>query len=348
LPSTTVAALEEFIREHATRGVLGTWPYDERMTGYREAIGRFIGASGDEIATVPNTSIGANVVARGIDWKPGDRAILCDNEFPSNAVPWVALRELGVEVTLLPTAHERLTPDRLRREITPNTRAVAVSWVSYADGYRHDLAGLAEVAHASGALLCVDAIQGLGALPLDVRACGVDALYSGGGKWMLALHGIGFAYVRRELIEQFNVAMPGWRSFENMWDFENYTQPHVATGIRYEAGTPNLIGTLSLNCAIELFESAGKQRIAEHVLSLTDHLCEGLQRRGAVIASIRGAGTSSGAVLFSMPGCDSVVLGRSLLEQGFVTTHRASGIRIAPHAYNTVEDIDALLERLPA
>ncbi|HEY5425672.1 MAG TPA: aminotransferase class V-fold PLP-dependent enzyme, partial [Candidatus Tumulicola sp.] len=124
LPASSVAAIEAFARAHADAGVLGTYPYDARMPEYRERIARFIGASGREIATIASTSAGANIVARGIDWRPGDGVLLCDNEFPSNAVPWVALRARGVDVRFVSTAGERLTPDVLRRELTSRTRVV--------------------------------------------------------------------------------------------------------------------------------------------------------------------------------------------------------------------------------
>src|SRR5262249_28295876 len=142
---------------------------------------------------------GANVVAQGLDWRPGDEVILSDNEFGANALPWVSLRDRGVIPRFIATRERRLTPDVLAREISPRTRAVAVSWISFGDGYRHDLAGLAEVAHAHGALLCVDAMQGLGAFGLDVKRCGIDALYAGGAKWLLSPPGISFVYVDARL-----------------------------------------------------------------------------------------------------------------------------------------------------
>jgi len=344
LPASSVAAIEAFARAHADAGVLGTYPYDARMPEYRERIARFIGASGREIATIASTSAGANIVARGIDWRPGDGVLLCDNEFPSNAVPWVALRARGVDVRFVSTAGERLTPDVLRRELTSRTRVVALSWVSYADGYRHDLAALAEIAHGAGALLCVDAIQGLGAFPLDVRAAGIDALYAGAGKWMLGLHGSGLLYVREDLIDRFVVTMPGWRSMEDIWNFHDYEQPYAPDATRFEGGTPNFVGTLALVSAIELFERSGPAAIERHVLALSDHLCEGLQRAGARLHSLRGPGVSSGIVTFDMLGRDSVTLGRALQRNGVVTTYGPGGIRVAPHGYNTAGEIDRLLE----
>ncbi|HMF28268.1 MAG TPA: aminotransferase class V-fold PLP-dependent enzyme, partial [Candidatus Cybelea sp.] len=155
LPLSSASAIGEFVRAQAEEGVRGTFPHDCAMPEYRDRIGRFIGVDGKRIAIAPNTSAAASIVASGFDWQPGDEALLCDNEFPANAVPWIALRARGVNVRLLQVQRERLTPDVLRRALSARTRLVAVSWVSYADGYRHDLAGLAEAAHEGGAFLCV-------------------------------------------------------------------------------------------------------------------------------------------------------------------------------------------------
>jgi selenocysteine lyase/cysteine desulfurase len=346
LPLSSVAAIEAFVAHQAQAGVLGTFPYDLRMPDYRERIGRFIGARGSQIALVSNTSAAANTIAAGLDWKPGDEVLLCDNEFPANAVPWIALRRRGVNVRLLQTAHERLTPDVLRREIARSTRLVALSWVSYDNGYRHDLRGLAEVAHESGALFCVDAMQGLGVFPIDVTEVGADALFSGGAKWMLALHGVALLYLGPRADERLQLAMPGWRSVQDMWDFHNYEQPFSRDAMRFESGTPNLIGTLSLVCAIDLFERCGLDAIARHVLELTDRLCDGLARLGAEVATLRGDTVSSGIVTFAFPGRDSIALGRALESEGIVTTYRDGIIRISPHGYNTLEEIERVLEIL--
>ncbi|HEY6485649.1 MAG TPA: aminotransferase class V-fold PLP-dependent enzyme [Candidatus Cybelea sp.] len=343
LPASTVAAIAEFARAHAAAGVLGTFPYDLEMVEYREKIGRFIGASGAEIATVPNTSAGAATIALGIGWKPGDEVLLCDNEFPANVIAWLALRRRGVEVRLLPAAQGRLTPERLRREIGPRTRVVTCSWVSYFDGYRHDLAGLAVVAHEMGALLCVDAMQGLGALPIDVRSLAIDALYCGAAKWMLGLHGAAFLYVGPRIAADLEVAMPGWRSVEDMWDFHNYEQPFTREALRFEGGTPNLLGTLSLACAIDLFNASGPQRIAAHVLMLTDRLCDGLRELGATFSTERGEHCSSGIVTFAIPRSDSIALGQALEREGILTTYRTGGIRVSPHGYTTAEEIDDMV-----
>lgn len=346
LPRSSVVAIEAFLRRQAEDGVLGTFPYDLRMPEYREKIGRFVGASGAEIAMLTNTSAAANAVAAGLDWRPGDEVLLCDNEFPANAIPWTALQRRGVAVRLLSAARQRLTPAALRREISDRTRLVAVSWVSYADGYRHDLAGLSEAAHDAGVLLCVDGMQGLGIFPIDVKKLDIDAFYAGAAKWMLGLHGISMLYVGARLRERLQLAMPGWRSMRDMWDFHNYDQPFSDDAMRLEGGTPNLIGALSFACAVDLIMSSGQEAIARHVLDLTDRLCQGLRRLGAELSTMRGEGISSGIVTFALPGWDSVELGQGLARAGIVATYRATGIRISPHGYNTAAEVDVVLETL--
>ncbi|MHB8146593.1 MAG: aminotransferase class V-fold PLP-dependent enzyme [Vulcanimicrobiaceae bacterium] len=347
LPRSSAAALHAFVSDHAQGGVMGVFPYEAKMPEYRSRIAQFIGAQGHEIAVLRNTGDGANALAGGIDWQADEEVLLCDDEFPSNAIPWLALRERGVRVRLISAKGVRLTPDVLRAQITKRTRVVAVSWVNFADGYRHDLAALAEIAHEAGALLCVDAIQGLGAFPLDVGACNIDALYAGGAKWMLSLQGVSFLYVRDRVLDRLSVAAPGWRSMDDIWDFVNYTQPYTRAAARFEGGTPNFIGALSLERAIDLFEQCDRQATAEHIIALTDRLCEGLQRIGATLQTQRGEGISSGIVSFSMRGIASVALGKAIQREGAITTWRPGGIRVSPHGYTTFDEVDRFLDLVP-
>jgi cysteine desulfurase / selenocysteine lyase len=345
IPHFTRKEIEKFVAAQSEKGGLGVWPYESRLSEFRERIAQFVGARSEEIAILRNTSDGANVLALGLDWKPGDEIVLNDNEFPANAIPWLALRSRGVGMRFIETARERMTPDVLRRTITPRTRVVALSWVSYADGYRHDLPALAEIAHKAGALLCVDAIQGLGAFRLNVREAGVDAFFGGGQKWMLALQGIAYLYLKAELLDRFAVAMPGWRSVRDMWDFFplKFEQPYVTGASRFEGGTPSFLGALALATSAEFLARYDAATISAHVLALTDRLVEGLQCAGAQILSERGDGVSSGIVTFNMPGKDPIALGKALQRESVIVTGRANGIRVAPHGYNTFDEIDALM-----
>jgi cysteine desulfurase/selenocysteine lyase len=345
LPIRTRDAVVEAVQRHAATGVLEMAALEQAAEVTRERIARFIGATREDIAFIRNTSDGANILARGLDWKAGDELILSDNEFGANAYPWLALREYGVAVRFIETQHERMTPEVLARMMTPRTRVVAVSWVSFADGYRHDLGTLCAVAHANGALFFVDAIQALGAFPIDVSALEIDALFSGGHKWLMSLPGLGILYVAPTLLERLAVRLPGWRSVDNVWDFVNYDQPWARGATRYETGAQNLLGILALRQSIELLDDAGLASIATHVVALTDHLVHRLCEVGAEITSLRGPNSSSGIVVFRLPHHDPVSLGQRLQREAkIVTTYRPSGIRVSPHGYNTIEELDALVD----
>ncbi len=346
LPRSSQHAIERFAAAHATGGVLGVHPFESRLPEFRAAVAGFIGASAHEIAFLRNTGDGANVLAAGLPWSQGDEILTNDNEFPSNAYPWLACRHFGASVRFIDTGAQRMTPDVLRQTISERTKLVALSWVGFNDGYRHDLAALAAAAHERGALLCVDVIQGVGAFDLDVHACDIDAAYAGGAKWMMALQGVSFLYVRENLIDRLRVSAPGWRSALDMWDFLNYEQPFVGNAARFEGGTPNLIGALSMTESIRVLGESARERhaVQRHVLSLTDELYEGLMRLGATVASVRGPGISSGIVTFSLPGVDPVELGKALGREGITTTYRSSGVRVSPHGYNTLDEIGRLLE----
>lgn len=349
LPIVTRDAVKAMVDDHAARGVLGTWTREAAMPAYRRRIAELIGGRGEEIAVLRNTGDGATVIAQGLDLGAGDEVITGANEFGANAYPWLALRERGVTVTLIDAPRERMTPDVLRRRISSRTKVVAVSWVTFDDGYRHDLAALAEVAHAHGALLAVDAIQGLGAFPLDVNVTGVDAVYAGGAKWLMSLQGVSFLWLRANLLDRIALRMPGWRSAQDMWNFLDYDQLPTADASRYEGGTPNFLGALSLATSIDVLRDAGIARIGAHVLALTDRLTEGLRSRGYTLLSDRSRDdVKSGIVTFRRDSADPIALGKRLQQAGIVSTYRATGIRLSPHGHNTAEEIDAILDTVPS
>ncbi len=347
LPVATRDAVHAMVDDHAARGVLGTASRELSLPAYRRRIAEFVGGRGDEIALLRNTGDCATVLAQGLDLGPADEVIIGANEFGSNAYPWLALRDRGVTVTLIDAPRERMTPDVLRRRVSPRTKLVAVSWVTFDDGYRHDLAALAEVAHAQGALFVSDVMQGLGAFPLDVTAAGVDAVYAGGAKWLMALQGIGFLWLRASLLDRVALRLPGWRSYADIWDFLDYEQPPAPDASRYEGGTVNIVGALSLATSIGVLSAAGIERIGEHVVALTDHLAEGATSRGWTVLGDRSrADVKSGIVTLSRDDVDSIALGKQLGAAGICVTYRANGLRFSPHGYNTHEEIEAALDAM--
>jgi selenocysteine lyase/cysteine desulfurase len=318
----------------------------------RAAAARLIGASEDEIALVPNTTVGLNLVAEGPDWRSGDNVVTLADEFPSNVYPWMNLGSRGVEIRRVPVELSgRVDLDRLADACDTRTRVVTVSWVGYATGYRHDLARIAQIAHDRGALCAVDAIQGLGAFPMNVAQTPIDALAAGGQKWLLGPEGAGIAYIRREHLDRLRPFGLGSHSVVHESDYTRIELNLKPSAARYEGGAQNMCGMIALGASVELLIDLGIDEIAAAVLEITDHACRRLAEIGAKIVSDRGPGDRggsqrSGIVAFEFPGRDSLAMKKHCLSRQVVLSCRSGRLRISPHAYNNEEDVDRMVTAL--
>ncbi|MEI8375395.1 MAG: aminotransferase class V-fold PLP-dependent enzyme [Planctomycetota bacterium] len=314
----------------------------------RQRSAQLINAQPEEIALVPNTTAGISLVAEGYPWKEGDNVVLPDNEFPSNQYPWLNLISRNVEIRRIPAEGGGVPLEALAQACDARTRIVSVSWVAYASGWRQDLDRLAEMVHGKGALLFLDAIQGLGVFPLDVRRTPIDFLASDGHKWLLGPEGAGIFYLRREHLDLLRPIMVGWNSVAHDRDFTRIELNYKNTAERYEGGSMNVAGFIGLNASLELLLRYGQKAIAARVLEITDLACSRLTAAGAIIDSFRNGDRRSGIVSFRLPGRDPDVLRKQCLERQVVLSCRAGRLRISPHAYNDGSDIDRLIEAIRA
>lgn len=310
----------------------------------RQRSARLIGATAEELALVPNTSAGIGLVAEGYPWKGGDNVVLPDNEFPSNQYPWLNLRSRGVEIRRVKAEEGRVSLDALLEACDARTRIVSVSWVGYASGWRMDLDRLAEAVHGRGALLFLDAIQGLGVFPLDVRRTPIDFLAADGHKWLLGPEGAGIFYLRREHLDLLRPLGIGWNSVVHEHDFTRIELDFKGTAERYEGGTMNAAGFIGLGGSLELLLRYGQEAIGRRVLQITDLACRRLAAAGAAIESCREPEHASGIVSVRVPGRDPDALRKQLLQRGVVVSCRAGRLRISPHAYNDESDVERLVE----
>ncbi|MCE9556531.1 MAG: aminotransferase class V-fold PLP-dependent enzyme [Planctomycetes bacterium] len=339
-------ALSIWAKEASTVGA-SIWPqWGRKVEAMRHHAARLIGASPEEIALVPSTTAGISLVAEGFPWQPGDNVVAPADEFPSNQYPWMNLASRGVELRRVEMPVDRIDLDRLESVCDARTRIVSVSWVAYANGWRNDVAELAALAHRHGALLFLDAIQGLGAFPLDATAAGVDFLAADGHKWMLGPEGAGVFYVRREHLDRLRPLGVGWHSVRQGHDFTNIKLDFKPAAERYEGGSQNMPGMLGLGASIELLLSLGIDAIAQRILEVTDLACRRLGKVGAEIVSCREPKHASGIVSFDLPGRDLAEVRRSLVAENILLSHRAGRLRISPHGYNTAEDIEKLIDAL--
>jgi cysteine desulfurase/selenocysteine lyase len=341
-------ALVQWAEDATCNGDTSYADWSDRLEAVRTAAAGMIAAEPHELALLRNTTEGINVVAEGFPWRPGDNVVTRADEFPSNQYPWMNLASRGVETRRIALDGSKLDYDRLAAACDRRTRIVTISWVSYADGWRHDVDRLAQISHDCGALLLLDAIQALGVFPLDVKQTPVDFLAADGHKWLLGPEGAAVFFTRREHLDLLRPLGLGWNSVRDPHDFARIELVLKDSASRYEGGSPNMAGLLALGASLRLLARFPVQQIARRVLELTDLACQRLQQIGAVITSDRRQPHKSGILAFQLPGRDPESIRQRCLRQGVVLSCRAGRLRISPHAYNDASDLDRLIEALQA
>lgn len=345
IPVRAQQAMAALARDHAEFSLLHMSHWQERYAEIRAQAARLVCGKTEGIAFIQNTSHGISIAANGIEWQPGDNVVLPEMEFPSNFYPWMNLTHLGVEARLVPAPDGVASIDEIAAHIDPRTRAVAVSFVQYSNGFRYDLAKIGALCRDRGPLLVVDGTQGVGALCLDVEACAVDVLAVSAHKWLLGPLGIGLLHCSARAMERLRVPTVGWLSVPEPYHF-TYQLEFPPDACRFEPGTENAAGIYGLGGTLDLIEELGPAWIEARVLSLTQHLCEGLARKGYRVLSPRGDGASSGIIVFDSERQASAELHQRLSDANVLCSLRGGGVRFSPHYYNTEAEVDAALELL--
>lgn len=356
LPKPVADAIRRFADEFASNSYLGAVAFGEVLR-LKQSLGRLINAQAVEIALMKNVGEAISTVALGLDWRPGDRVVLPAGEYPANFYPWMeAARRFGIELAVIPQRTRAdgsrwVDPDELLAAATePRCRVVAVSHVAFGSGQRLPVERLGQWCRENGRLFCVDAIQSLGALPVDVQAARIDFLAAGSQKWMLGPMGAAMLYVRRDLIDVVRPLAVGAYSVvdpDNYTDY-NYTfQPDMR---RHECGTPPLPAIIGWRPAVELLLDVGVEAVAARIRGLTDRLTDGLRESGWKVASPRDGEAWSGIVSFARDAQTPADLERAALRlrerDKIELVVRDGRLRASPHFYNTAEQMDAVVEAL--
>ncbi len=350
MPARSVAVLAACNSDRARPGL---WPVERINTVLNESrrlAAQLINAREDEIALMTNTTTGLNVAAHAIPLASGDVVLTFDREFPSIITSWFGLRSKGVTLErLAPTPEGWPDEEALhRRLVDPAVKAVCVSLTQFSNGYTIDLARLSRVTRDLGKWLIVDAIQAVGQLPVDVQATGVDFLACGAQKWLLSPWGTGFLYVRRELCRTLEPDFAGWAAFQGTDDYSRLTaynpNPwHDAR--RFELLTFPVQDFAAMNASIGLILGAGVDRIAAHCRELHQPIIEWVARSGASITSPTGARGS--AILCVKPTGDVAVAYARLQSAGVQCSLREGAIRLSPHLFNTLQEMESVAHALP-
>ena len=348
LPASSLLAVEEFNRRRAAMDGMTDPMLQGILASARQLAARLVHADVEEIALAGNTSWGINLAAATLPLEPGDVIVVSDREFPANVYPWMRLASRGVRLELVPATRDGW-PDEdymLARVQDAEVKVLAVSWVQFSNGYRLDLARLGHAARDSGTYFVVDAIQGVGQQPLDLSTLSVDVLACGAQKWLLSPWGTGFVYVRRALIERLSPLVTGWMAHQGTDDFTRLTDYSPALhrdARRFELVSLPFQDFVGFNSSLTLLLELGVDRISAHLDRITEPVRTWAESTGVPLTSPTGC-HGSGIVCVAPANVERAY--HRLGEAGIVASLREGAIRLSPHCYTTVEEMERVVEVL--
>jgi selenocysteine lyase/cysteine desulfurase len=353
--SCSQGALSDSVRDAYGR-YLDDWdehgaPWDYwvgRLEAVRGAVASLVNAEDDEIAVTTSVSAGVSALASGLRFDEGrDTVVVSNFEFPTIGQIWHAQERRGLRVVHVPAEADGTIPlERFADAIDERTALVATTHVCFRNGGRLDVEGIARLAHERGALVLVDAYQTVGSLPIDVRALGCDFLAAGVLKYLLGSAGLGFFYCRRQLVETIEPTATGWFADRDIFEMDIHDYSPAASARRFEAGTPPIPSIYAAIAGIELMQEIGIAETERHVRELNGLLRDGLAELGGRVVT-PSEPERSGALL-CVGSTDVNALVAALDAESIVTSSRDDNLRISAHAYNSADDVRALLETLAA
>ncbi|MCB9799428.1 MAG: aminotransferase class V-fold PLP-dependent enzyme [Candidatus Omnitrophica bacterium] len=332
-----VEAYRKYSRVHQFEADL-SWPqWLAKREAVRKKTAAFIGADPAEITFTTSTSHGMNLIAELL---AGQGTVLTnESEFPSSTVPWIWRR---AKLVFQKSHAGRIDLKELRKQLKPPVKTVVSSFVQYSSGFKQDLNALGAL--KGSRYFVVNATQGFGAFELDVEKSKIDFLCTNSYKWMMAGYGGGILYIRKKWLERFEPDGAGWRSMKNPDLMNNRLTDLRVDAARYEWGCPPFASIFAFGAAVEYFSQIGIQNISRRILELTDFLIRRLEEEGVEVISPKDSHERSGIVIFKTGQVQKVW--RRLFDQGVYVLPRGEGIRVAPHFYNTLEEIDLFVEKL--
>jgi len=349
LPTPTVEAIESQLKDVRDNGSINFRSWIAVKERARSLLAELLSARPEQVAFMRNTSDSLSTVANGLDWRTGQNVVTFRREFPANIYPWLRLRNIfGVEVRMCEERDGRVDMEELENLVDENTRVIAISHVQYASGFRADLERLGRIARKRDALLVVDVIQSLGVLPLNVEAELVDVAAGASHKWLLGPEGVGYLYLSDRARERLQPTLVGWTSVPNPEDYNNFDQEWNTGTLAWETGTGPTALIHGLNASLELLKATGTERIAAYLETLSNCLCDNLSSKNYRVISARDLGRKSQIVCIQhRGGVSAMELYAQLKSNNIITAPRSDRLRIAPHFYNSFDEIDKLVSALP-
>jgi selenocysteine lyase/cysteine desulfurase len=313
----------------------------------RQSFARLINADVDEVAVTSSVSQAASAFASALSFDGARRRVLASAaEFPTVGHVWLAQHPRGADVHWAPLSNDgTIDVSEYDARIDERTRVVSACHAYFLNGFKHDIGAIARIARSRGALTFVDAYQTLGTEPIDVKALGVDALAGGTLKYLMACAGIAFLYVRRALAEELRPTVTGWFGRVNPFAFDATTLDWGPGARRFDGGTPPIINAYIARAGLEIIHEVGPANVARWTRVLSERLVSGGAARGLVLHGSSNPARKAPTTAFWV-GTDSAIVERRMRERGVIPSARGSVLRLSPHFYSTLDDVDQALDTL--
>src|SRR6058998_1678275 len=349
IPERTRRALDEFTAKRTAPHLLPDRELFAGLAAARLGIAQLLNADPSEIALATNTGFGLHLAARPLPLKAGDTVLLSDKAFPATVDPWLLLREKGIKVEMARCRSEGWPDEErlLERLRDPSIRVLAVSFVQFSNGYRADLKKLGAACRTNGTYLVVDGIQGIGNSVLDVRETPIDILACGGQKWLLSPWGSGFVYVRKDLIPALEPAVTGWMAFEGTDDFSRLTEYNPtfrADARRFEMVTLPFQDFYGMTESVRMLAEIGVADIAQHTRALHEPVLKWAEQNGVRVVSQSDDDHRSAIICLAPPHPAEAY--HAVKRANVVCSLREGAIRLSPHCFNTVEEMERVVDVL--
>jgi selenocysteine lyase/cysteine desulfurase len=343
LSDSVRGAYDAYLRDWDDEGA----PWEYWVGQAEKARGTFadlVGAAPDEIAVTTSESLGVSALASALDWTKRPKVVISDFEFPTIGQIWHAQESRGAQVVHVPAQGAEIPLEAFDAAIDEQTALVSITAVCYRNGSRLDVEGITRIAHERGALVLLDAYQAVGSYPIDVKELDVDFLGAGVLKYLLGSAGLGFFYCRGELVPTLWPTQTGWFADQDIFEMDIRDYSPSPTARRFESGTPPVPSIYAGVAGIELMQEIGIEETRLHVLGLHERLYEGVEELGGSI--VTPADPEKRGALVCVRSSDAAELVRRLAADRIVTSSRDGNLRVSPHCYNTLEDIEAVLAAL--
>jgi len=328
----------DFMRRAAHKAYADYENWMQEVEMVRTLAASLINSEPQEVAFIKNTSHGISLIAQGIEWKQGDNILIFEKDFPSNVYSWLDLRRQGVDVRQAPLKDGSIDIKEIERLIDNNTRLLSVSSVQFTNGYRADLAAVGSLCRKHNIYFCVDAIQSLGVVPMDVKKFGIDFLAADGHKWLLSPEGTGIFYCSDRVVSEIHPTLLGWKSMVDENEHEVIKFNLKPSALKFEEATFNVLGILALGAGLELLLEVGIENVLERIHFLGDTIMDEAKKRDYVLKTPLSREQRAGIVSFS-GDFDPVKLKDVLASKNVIVNVRAGALRVAPHFYNTQDEI---------